>query len=125
MLPTRMERLAAQLQQEIALIIHRELKDPRLGFVTITRVKLSPDVSHARVLFSCLGTAQEQTASQEALEHAVPFIRGLLKKRLRLRITPMLAFQYDASIAGAIELADTLERLNDTGPDGGRPAPHQ
>ncbi|MBI4343839.1 MAG: 30S ribosome-binding factor RbfA [Candidatus Omnitrophica bacterium] len=116
MLPTRQERLAQQLQQEIALIIQRELKDPHLGFVTIIRVALSSDVSHAKVYFSSLGTAQEREASQRALERAAPFVRNLLKKRLRLRITPALSFHYDMSIAGSIEIEQALDRLRQEPP---------
>ena len=108
---SRIERLAQQFQQEIALIIQRELKDPRLGFVTITRVQLSNDLSHAKVLFSCLGDAQERQRSQEALDHSTGFVRGLIKKRFRLKIIPVIHFQYDESIAGSIALTETLEQL--------------
>ena len=107
----RTERLAHQFQQEIAMIIQRELKDPRRGFVTITRVQLSKDLSHAKVLFSCLGDAQERQRSQEALDHSSGFIRGLIKKRFRLKIIPVLQFQYDESIEGSIALTETLEQL--------------
>jgi len=109
-------RLAQQLQQEIAAILQRELKDPRLGFVTITRVELSRDLSHAKVRFSCLGDAAERARSQEALDHAAGFIHGLIKKRFRLKIIPAVAFQYDESIAGSIALSETLERLKEPRP---------
>ena len=108
---SRTERLAQQFQQEIATIIHRELKDPRLGFVTITKVELSKDLSHAKVSFSCLGDAQERHRSQEALDHSTRFLYGLLKKRFRLKVIPKLQFRYDESIAGAIALSDTLDQL--------------
>ena len=93
------------------MIIHRELKDPRLGFLTITRVELSTDLAYAKVLFSCLGDAEERSRCQEALEHAAGFIRGLIKKRLPLRMTPNILFRYDESIAGSIALSETLEQL--------------
>ena len=114
---TRLERVTQELQQEIARIIHQELKDPRLGFVTITRLELSKDLRHAKVHFSCLGGVPEQARSQEALDHAVPFIYGLLKKRFRLKAIPELAFRYDASIAASIAMADTLEKLRDAPAD--------
>ncbi|MDP3703959.1 MAG: 30S ribosome-binding factor RbfA [Candidatus Omnitrophota bacterium] len=110
----RIERLAHQFQQEIAMILQREFKDPRLGFVTITRVTLSKDVSHATVLFGCLGDAQERERSQEALDHSAGYIRGLIKKRFRLKVIPMLQFQYDESIEGSITLSETLEGLKRT-----------
>ena len=108
---TRVERLAQQLQQEIAMIIHRELKDPQLGFVTITRVELSKDLRHAKVLFSCLGGQEERDSSQKALERSARFIHGLVKKRFRLKVIPEIQFRYDASIEGSIELSETFERL--------------
>jgi ribosome-binding factor A len=107
----RIERLNHQIQQEIATIIHRELKDPRLGFVTITRVELSKDLAHAKVSFSCLGDAEERRRSQEALDHAAAFVHSLLKKRFRLKVIPAVQFRYDESIAGAIALTDVLEDL--------------
>ncbi len=110
---TRTARLAHQLQQEIAMIIHQELKDPRVGFVTITRVELSNDLSHAKVLFSCLGDVAERARSQEALDRSARFVHGLIKKRFRLKVIPAIAFRYDESIAGSITLTETLERLNE------------
>ena len=108
---SRTERLAHQLQQEIAMILQREFKDPRLGFVTITKVQLSKDLSTANVSFSCLGDAEARERSQEALDHATGFIRGLIKKRFRLKIIPVLQFRYDESIAGSIALEETFEQL--------------
>ena len=108
---TRIQRVAHQLQQEIARIIHQELKDPRLGFVTITRVELSNDLRHAKVLFSCLGDQEARARSQEALDHAAGFIHELIKKRFRLKIIPAIQFQYDESIAGSIALSETFDRI--------------
>ena len=108
---TRMARLTQELQQEIARIIHQELKDPRLGFVTITRLSLSKDLRHATVFFSCLGGEGARASTQEALDHAARFIRGLIKKRFRLKVIPELRFQYDASIEGSIALSEKLDRL--------------
>lgn len=108
---TRTARLATQLQQEIATIIHQELKDPRLGFVTMTRVELSKDLSHAKVLFSCLGGEEERVRSQAALDHSAGFIRGLIKQRFRLKVIPEIAFRYDSSIAESIKLSETFDKL--------------
>ena len=109
----RMARLANELQQEIAMIIHQELKDPTVGFVTITRVELSKDVRHAKVWFSCLGGEAQRARSQEALDRSARYIHGLIKKRFRLKIIPELTFWYDASIAGVIELSEKLDRLKE------------
>ena len=108
---TRTARLAEQLKQEIALIIHQELKDPRVGFVTITRLELSKDLRHAKVWFSCLGGTAERLRSQEALDHSTRFVYGLIKKRFRLKAIPELAFLYDESIAGSIAMTDTFDQL--------------
>lgn len=113
---TRVGRLAQQLQQEIALIIHRELKDPRVGFVTITKVELSKDLSQARVSFSCLGGEAQRQRSQEALDHSVGFIHSVVKKRFRLRVIPTITFRYDASIQDSIAMADVLDHLKETSP---------
>lgn len=93
------------------MVIHQELKDPRLGFVTITRMELSKDLRHAEVLFSCLGGADERENSQHALDRSARFIHGLLKKRFRLKVIPELAFRYDASIEGSVALSETFEKL--------------
>ena len=108
----RIERVEQQFRQEIATIIHQELKDPRLGFVTITRMELSKDLRHGRVLFSCLGGEADRASSQEALEHSAGFIHSLLKKRFRLKVIPALTFRYDASIEGSAQgVRDVLRHL--------------
>lgn len=107
----RQDRLGQQLQREIAVIVQRELKDPRLGFVTITKVELSKDLSHAKVGFSCLGSNEERTAAQEALDRAAGFVRNLIRKRFHLKIIPELSFRYDHSAEHSIELSETLDRL--------------
>ena len=112
----RMERLAQELQQEIATIIHRELKHPGLGFVTITRVELSKDVRHATIGYSCLGSATEREESQEALNSSRRFIQSLIRKRFRLKIIPELAFRYDTTIEDSIALSEKFERLKSPPP---------
>ena len=93
------------------MILQREFKDPRLGFVTVTNVRLSKDLSMAKVSFSCLGDTKERERSQEALDHAAGYIRGLIKKRFRLKVIPVIHFRYDESIAGSIALEETFEQL--------------
>ena len=109
---TRMARLEQQFQQEIATILQQELKNPGLGFVTITRVELSRDLHYAKVFFSCLGSGEDRVRSQSVLERSSGFIRALLKKRFRLRVIPEISFRYDESIANAITLEETFERLH-------------
>ena len=107
----RKDRLNQQLLEEIAMIIHRELKDPRLGFVTLTKVELSGDLSHAKVSFSCLGESRDRELTQEALDHAIGFIRNLVKRRLRLKIIPQLVFFYDESVEQGITMSAKLDQI--------------
>ena len=79
--------------------------------MTITKVELSNDLSHAKIGFSCLGGSPERLQTQEALDSAIGFIRGLVKKRLRLKIIPELIFHYDETIAQALDLSAKLEEL--------------
>ena len=115
----RIARVATQFQQEIATILQQELKDPTLGFVTITRVELSKDLGHAKVFYSCLGPITERERSHQALERSARFLRGLLKKRFRLKVIPMLHFQYDESIEGSIAFSAMLDRVNHPKPPDG------
>lgn len=118
MRPTRIERLSEEFREEIAMIIHRELKDPHLGFVTITGVELSSDLRHAKVAFSCLGNEQDRLRSQEVLDRSARYIYGLLKKRFRLKAIPELVFRHDDSIAGAIAISETLDHIKEQSPGG-------
>jgi ribosome-binding factor A len=106
----RTDRLARQLQQEVALILQREVKDPRLGFVTITRVEVSRDMRYAKVYFSCLGGTAERAASEEALQSSSGYIHQLVKSRLHIRIIPTLSFRYDPAIEQTITLTQAFER---------------
>jgi ribosome-binding factor A len=109
----RAERVAGLLKEEISKIIQFELKDPRLGFVTVTDVRLTDDLRDARVFCGVLGDAAARTQSFEALEHAAAFIRHEVGTRCRLRYAPVITFHLDetAERAARIEglLRGTLE----------------
>jgi len=105
----RSHRLAEELRNEISAIIAQEVKDPRVGFATVTEVKVSPDLRHARVLVSVLGSPQEKQETFEALVRATGYIRRLIGARIRLRHTPELSFAYDDSI----DHGDKMMRLFD------------
>jgi ribosome-binding factor A len=107
----RKDRVSHQLQQEIANIVQFELKDPGLGFITITRVEVTADFSHAKVGFSCLGGDAERVQTQEALDRSAGFIRGQIGRRLRLKVTPEIVFKFDPSVAESIDMAAMLDRL--------------
>ncbi|HWR58032.1 MAG TPA: 30S ribosome-binding factor RbfA [Thermodesulfovibrionales bacterium] len=107
MLPyKRSQRVGDLLRQEIADIIMRKVKDPRLGFVTVTGVDLSDDLKIARVFISCLKD-EERDATIEVLNAAKSFIRGEVAKRIRIKVLPSLEFRVDESVG----YGDRIEKL--------------
>ena len=107
----RLERLAEQFRDEVAEMIATELKDPRIGFATITRVDLSADLSHARILVSVMGSAEHQEETLRGLTSASGYVRHELGKRLRLRRLPELNFVLDHGAEEAIKIDVLLQRL--------------
>lgn len=104
---SRPDRVADQVRSEIALMLSREVHDPGIGFVTLTRVQLSPDLQQARVRYTTLGDDKARANTAKALQRAAPFIRRQLGVRLRLRRAPEITFLYDDAIAGQ----DRIEQL--------------
>lgn len=104
----RPERLAEQIKEEVSLIIAGEVEDPRVGFVTVTEVKLSADLRHAKVYVSVIGSDNEVKGSLAALRHAAGFIRHQLGAVLRMRHTPELHFAYDDAEVRAARIEELL-----------------
>ncbi len=111
----RLDRVNQLIKEEISLLIQRELKDPRLGFVTVTDVEVSKDLRTAKVYVSVLGTDEQWQASLAALESARGFIRNWLAPRLRMRAVPHLGFHPDRSMAHAARIQEVLERIRASG----------
>jgi ribosome-binding factor A len=109
---SRPDRVAEQIRAELALLLTREVQDPGIGFVTLTRVQLSPDLQLARVYFTVLGDETARKNSARALARAVPFLRRRIGAHLRLKRTPELAFFYDASIAGQDRIEQLLNEIH-------------
>ncbi len=109
----RQQRVAEFLRDEISEIIRREMRDPRLGFVSVTRVEVSPDLRYAKVFASVYGSEEEQTAAIDALNGAAGFIRRLLKPRMRTRHIPELSFRLDRSMEYAEQVTRTLNLLRE------------
>ncbi|HEY8179441.1 MAG TPA: 30S ribosome-binding factor RbfA [Candidatus Limnocylindria bacterium] len=107
----RTDRLDSQIQQELMQLLQRDLKDPRVGFATITRVETSRDLGHARVWVSVYGTDAERTVSIEALRSATPWLRRQLGERLRLRHVPELSIRADDSIESGDRVLRILREL--------------
>ncbi|SDG71823.1 30S ribosome-binding factor RbfA [Desulfosporosinus hippei] len=105
----RSNRLAETLKEEISQLIRVELKDPRIGFVTLTSVDVADDLSHAKVYISVLGTEEEGNASLDALNRASGFVRSEIGKRIRLRHVPSIVFKYDPSIQHGAHIAKLLK----------------
>jgi len=103
----RQQRLADELRAELSRIILREMRDPRVGFATLTEVRLSGDLRHARVYVSVMGDQEEKEQTLEALERAEGFLRGLLGQRMRLRHVPELDFVLDETL----DRSERIERL--------------
>ena len=106
--PTRVGEL---LQAEIAQLLLRQLKDPRLSMTTISRVEVSSDLRHACIYISRMGSETDQRAALQGFEHAAGFIRGQLGKHLKLRYAPELTFKLDTTIAYGVRISRMLHDL--------------
>ena len=109
----RHQKIVAALKKEMSRIVHDEIKDKRLGFVTILRVELTADLRLARVYFSVLGEEKERRSTQEALESAKPFIRYLIARRVKLRFVPEITFRLDKSVEYSIRIQDELDKIKE------------
>ena len=110
---SRTQRIGDQMQRELALLIQREIKDPRLGLITITGVDVSRDLSHAKIFITIMGQDDDEEAVKgnlRSLNEAAGFLRMQLGKSMKLRTVPQLHFNYDASIRRGVELSSLIER---------------
>jgi ribosome-binding factor A len=109
---SRPDRVADQIRGELALMLAREVHDPGIGFVTLTRVQVTPDLQLARVYYTTLGDDTARRNSERALGRATPFLRRQIGSRLRLKRTPEITFVYDDSIAGQDRIEQILNDLH-------------
>lgn len=108
----RAQKVGESIHQEISALLVRGLKDPRIGFVTITSVDVTPDLHLARVFFTVLGDEKARKESEAGLKHSVPYLRRELGKALRMRYTPDLLFQYDTSIEYGNRIESLIRELH-------------
>lgn len=109
---SRPDRVADQVRGEIASLLARDVHDPGIGFVTITRVQISPDLQQARVFYTSLGDDKARATTDRALHRAAPFLRRQIGARLRLRRVPELRFTFDGSVAGQDRIEQILNDLH-------------
>ncbi len=108
----RIDRIEEQLRIELSEVIEREIQDPRIGLVTVTRVKVSPDLRHARVFVTVLGGEDQRKKTIEGLRSAASYIRRCVSHRLQhLKRMPELTFGYDESVEKGIRIEELLDQI--------------
>ncbi|MCX6833813.1 MAG: 30S ribosome-binding factor RbfA [candidate division Zixibacteria bacterium] len=107
----RSDRLAVQIQRDISLVLGTELADQVPGLVTITQVKLSDDLTHAKVYYSCLGSEDDRTRVEEFLMTERKHIRSLIGQNLRIRHIPEIDFRFDPSVEHGARIEQLLEEI--------------
>src|SRR5437660_9317401 len=112
---SRTARVGDQIRSEIAQLLAREVHDPGIGFVTITRVTVTPDLQHARIHYTALGDDKARASTAKALGRAAAFLRRQIGSRLRLKRVPELEFHYDESIAGQDRIEQLLNDIRSGG----------
>jgi ribosome-binding factor A len=114
-----MRRVDEAVRAVLSDAIASDLKDPRIGFVTVTGVKTSPDLRHARVYVSVLGSEEERAATLEGLRSAHGFLQRRVASELTLKHTPALVFQYDESVDRGMRITELLDHPEQSGPADG------
>ncbi|MCU0651863.1 MAG: 30S ribosome-binding factor RbfA [Candidatus Omnitrophica bacterium] len=109
----RHEKVASAIQKEVSVIIHDELNDPRLGFVTVTRVELTPDLRYAKIFFSVLGKDEDYAKTKKALDSALGFIRRLIAQRVQLRFAPEIMFREDKTGEYSVRVQQVLDEIKE------------
>ncbi len=113
---SRHERLGDQVRAELCALLQRSIRDPAVRLVTVTHVRMSRDLQHARVFYTTLGDAATRRETARGLRRAAPFLRSQLGRRIRVRRVPELTFVYDESIERESRIAQVLEELRVNAP---------
>ncbi|MFW5718786.1 MAG: 30S ribosome-binding factor RbfA [Halanaerobium sp.] len=111
----RAVRVGELLKEEISQIVLREMKDPRIGFVSVTDVEVSGDLRHAKVFISVYGTDKEKEETLEGLQQAQGFVRKLVGERVKIHHTPEIIFRYDDSIENGVHISEIIKDLKESG----------
>ena len=110
---SRHQRVEEAIRKEVSLIIHDELKDPRIGFITITRVELTEDLRFAKIFYSVLGKEEEHKKTRLALDSALGYIRSLVAQRINLRIATELMLKEDHSTEYSVRIEEVLNQIKE------------
>ncbi len=113
---SRPARIGEEIRQELSELLMREVKDPGIGFITITYVKVSPDLQVARAYYTLIGDENARKQTARALERATPFLRRQIAGRLRLRRAPELTFQFDESVEREQRIEALLQEIHANDP---------
>lgn len=108
-------RVGELLKEEISQIVLREMKDPRIGFVSVTDVEVSGDLRHAKVFISVYGSDKEKEETLEGLQQARGFVRKLVGERVKIHHTPEIIFRYDDSIENGVHISEIIKDLKESG----------
>lgn len=108
---TRQRKVRELLVQEVSEILRREVRDPRIGFVTITDAEVSPDLRHATVFYSVLGDDAQRAETGRALERAAGFVRSEFSRRAQMRYVPDIRFRYDTAVDRGARIGELLEQV--------------
>ena len=115
----RIDKVQEFIKQEISQIIQKDIKDPRVGFVTVTDVEMTRDLRHAKIFLSLMGSDEQKKATWEALNRALGFMRSEIGKRIRLRCTPELSLHLDKSLDYSNHIQKLLLQLEKDGSEYG------
>lgn len=110
----RANKVAEEIKKEITQMLRDEIKDPRIGFITVTGVEVTPDIRYAKVFISVYGNDETRVQSLEALEKGKGFVRSELGKRMSLRYTPEISFKFDSSIEYGAKIMKLLAEVKQT-----------
>ncbi len=109
----RYHRVGEQIHKEVSALLFKGIKDPRIGFVTITGVEVTPDLALAKIFFTVMGSSEQREETLKGLRSALPHIRRQIGSRLRLRRVPELRFEYDQSIEYGLHMEDLFREIRE------------
>jgi ribosome-binding factor A len=110
---SRHDRVQEAIRKEVSIIVHDLIKDPRLGFITITSVELTQDLRYAKVFYSVLGKDEDYTKTKQALDSAVGFIRKEVGQRVKLRLVPEISFREDRTGEYSVRIQQVLDEIKE------------